>query len=94
MARGAAIEVREVGSIDQGVEPTAHLLHHDEGDLARRRRLPRPPIKILDLIGKNNALNTEARRQGYFERIAFRAARNGTHKRQAHPSVVGRRRQH
>src|SRR5215211_6505543 len=57
-------------------------------------RLSCPPVDAPQLVGEDHTGDREPRRQGYLEGIAFGAAGNRAHERQADAAVVGSRRKH
>src|SRR5207249_3260380 len=79
-------------------EERDHELQH-RGDVATGKpvselRAPSSPIEALDLVGKNDAGDGETVRDHHLERVALRAARDGTQHRQADFPVLRRRGQY
>jgi len=90
----AVLESGRIVRNKQWQDPCRNHRQHIRRSTLNQLRLPRTPVKALQLICKDDTDNTTALRQCHFKRITLDAGGHWTKQGQANLRVVGLRRDH
>ena len=70
------------------LDPEQNLLQGSFGDALHKTCASNTPIKTFDMVGQDDALRFQRRREQHLERVPFLFASNGTEENKANLHVV------